>query len=72
MSKTTAIKKIGGLGIFVADGRNRTYLLNSETKLRRFDHLAASLIQAKMAVAQPGSRGDGYSLIIVSNIQEGR
>ena len=67
--KITEVKRISNLVIFNRSGRNTTYLLNTEKKVRRIEQLAGDLLINGKATAKHGSSGERFNLIITSNIQ---
>ena len=70
--KVTEIKRISQLVIFCRDGGkvNRTYKLDSETKVRRIEQVVGDLLIGGRAVAKHGSTGNRFNIIVTANIQQ--
>lgn len=68
--KVTQLKRIGNLVIFSRSGKNRTYLIGTEQRLRRIEQLVGGLLISNNAHATHGDSFENFRLIVTKNIQQ--
>lgn len=69
--KITRIRRISDtLAVISRDGRNQTYLLDTEKKQRRLEQVAGALIVEGKCHVRKGSTGMRFDIDVSKNIQQ--